>query len=79
MGRPGVFGPFWSPSPFRNLPFSDSAPLEPPKSRCHSLRASGPHEREFREQQEKTAPLGRIATPEDIALAPTFLASDDAR
>ncbi len=44
-----------------------------------SLRASGLHEGEFREQQEKTTPLGRIATPEDIALAATFLASDDAR
>jgi hypothetical protein len=39
----------------------------------------GPHEREFREQQEKTTPLGLIATPEDTARAPTFLASDDAR
>jgi 3-oxoacyl-[acyl-carrier protein] reductase len=27
----------------------------------------------------ETTPLGRIPTPEDIALAPTFLASDDAR
>jgi len=27
---------------------------------------------EFREQQEKMTPLGRIATPEDIALAARF-------
>ena len=40
------------------------------------LRASGRHEGEFRDQQEKATPLGRIATPEDIALAATFLASD---
>ena len=32
-----------------------------------------------REQQEKTTPLGGIAQPDNIALAPTFLASDDAR
>ena len=43
------------------------------------LRAAGLHEGEFREQMEKTTPLGRIAQPEDIALAATFLASDDAR
>lgn len=45
----------------------------------NGLRASGLNEGEFREQQEKTTPLGRIATPEDIALAATFLAGDDAR
>lgn len=65
-----------------------SQELGPRKSRVNSLnpgvveteglRASGLHEREFRGQQEKTTPLGRIATPEDIALAATFLASDDA-
>jgi 3-oxoacyl-[acyl-carrier protein] reductase len=43
------------------------------------LRASGLHEGEFRELQEKRHLSGRIATPEDIALAATFLASDDAR
>jgi 3-oxoacyl-[acyl-carrier protein] reductase len=32
-----------------------------------------------REQQEKTTPLGRIATVEDIALAAAFPASHDAR
>jgi 3-oxoacyl-[acyl-carrier protein] reductase len=40
---------------------------------------SGLHEGEFREQQEKTTPLGRIAPPDDIALAATFPASGDAR
>jgi 3-oxoacyl-[acyl-carrier protein] reductase len=53
--------------------------LNPLVVETEGLRASGLHEREFREQQEKTTPLGRIATPEDIALAATFLASDDAR
>ena len=53
--------------------------LNPGVVETEGLRASGLHEREFREQQEKTTPLGRIATPEDIALADTFLASDDAR
>jgi 3-oxoacyl-[acyl-carrier protein] reductase len=53
--------------------------LNPGVVGTEGLRASGLHEREFREQQEKTTPLGRIATPEDIALAATFLASDDAR
>jgi 3-oxoacyl-[acyl-carrier protein] reductase len=53
--------------------------LNPGVVETEGLRASGLHEREFREQQEKTTPLGRIATPEDIALAATFLASDDAR
>jgi 3-oxoacyl-[acyl-carrier protein] reductase len=43
------------------------------------LRASGLDEGTFREQQEKETPLGRIAEPDDIALAATFLASDDAR
>ncbi len=66
-----------------------SQELGPRKIRVNSLnpgvvetegpRASGLHEGEFREQQEKTTPLGRIATPEDIALAATFLASDAAR
>lgn len=53
--------------------------LEPGMVETEGLRASGLHEGEFREQQEKTTPLGRIATPDDIALAATFLASDDAR
>jgi|SRR5437588_4431041 len=43
-------------------------------------RAHGRRKRHLaREQQEKTTPLGRIARPDNIALAPTFLASDDAR
>ena len=33
----------------------------------------------FREEMERQTPLRRIAQPEDIALAATFLASDDAR
>lgn len=53
--------------------------LEPGMVETEGLRASGLHEGEFREQQEKTTPLGRIATPDDIALAATFLASEDAR
>jgi 3-oxoacyl-[acyl-carrier protein] reductase len=53
--------------------------LNPGVVETEGLRASGLHEGEFREQQEKTTPLGRIATPEDIALAATFLASEDAR
>jgi hypothetical protein len=34
------------------------------------LRACGLHEGAFREQAEKTTPLGRIAQPGDIALEP---------
>jgi 3-oxoacyl-[acyl-carrier protein] reductase len=53
--------------------------LNPGMVETEGLRASGLQEGEFREEQEKTTPLGRIATPDDIALAATFLASDDAR
>ncbi len=53
--------------------------LNPGMVETEGLRAAGLHEGEFREQQEKTTPLGRIATPDDIALVATFLASDDAR
>lgn len=53
--------------------------LNPGMVETEGLRTSGLDEGEFREQQEKTTPLGRIAQPEDIALAATFLASDDAR
>jgi 3-oxoacyl-[acyl-carrier protein] reductase len=53
--------------------------LNPGMVETEGLRSSGLHEGEFREQQEKTTPLGRIAQPEDIALVATFLASDDAR
>jgi 3-oxoacyl-[acyl-carrier protein] reductase len=53
--------------------------LDPGTVETEGLRAAGLHEGEFREQMEKTTPLGRIAQPDDIALAVTFLASDDAR
>jgi 3-oxoacyl-[acyl-carrier protein] reductase len=53
--------------------------LDPGMVETDGLRASGLHEGEFRDQQEKTTPLGRIGQPEDIALAATFLASDDSR
>ena len=53
--------------------------LNPGMVETEGLRASGLHEGEFREQQEKTTPLGRIAQPDDIAVAATFLAGDDAR
>jgi 3-oxoacyl-[acyl-carrier protein] reductase len=53
--------------------------INPGMVETDGLRASGLHEGEFREQQEKTTPLGRIAQPDDIALAATFLAGDDAR
>ena len=53
--------------------------LNPGVAETEGPRASGLHEREFRERQEKTTPLGRIATPEGIALAARFLASGDAR
>jgi len=53
--------------------------LDPGMVETDGLRASGLHEGEFRDQQEKTTPLGRIGQPEDIALAAMFLASDDSR
>ena len=53
--------------------------LNPGMVETEGLRASGLHEGEFREQQDRETPLGRIAKPEDIALAATFLAGDDAR
>jgi len=61
----------------RYLPRVNS--LNPGIVETDGLRASGLHEGAFREQQEKTTPLGRIAQPDDIALAATFLAGDDAR
>ena len=42
------------------------------------LRASRFHEDEFREQQEKTTPLGRSAIPDEIALAAALLVGDAA-
>ena len=53
--------------------------LNPGMVETEGLRASGLHEGEFREQQDRETPLGRIANPEDIALAATFLAGDDSR
>ena len=43
------------------------------------LRTSGIAQSDFRKLQDKETPLGRIAQPEDIALAAVFLASEDAR
>jgi len=53
--------------------------LDPGMVETDGLRASGLHEGSFREEMERQTPLRRIAQPEDIALAATFLASDDAR
>jgi 3-oxoacyl-[acyl-carrier protein] reductase len=53
--------------------------LNPGMVETEGLRASGLHKGEFREQQDRETPLGRIAQPEDIALAAKFLAGDDAR
>jgi 3-oxoacyl-[acyl-carrier protein] reductase len=53
--------------------------LEPGMIETEGLRTSGMNEGEFRDHMEKTTPLGRIGKPDDIALAATFLASDDAR
>lgn len=53
--------------------------LDPGMVETDGLRASGLHEGSFREEMERQTPLRRIAQPEDIALAATFLASDDGR
>ena len=53
--------------------------LNPGMVETEGLIASGLHEGECREKQNRETPLGRIAQPEDIALAATFLASDDSR
>ena len=53
--------------------------LNPGMVETEGLHASGMDKGEFRELQERETPLGRIAQPEDIALAATFLAGDDAR
>lgn len=53
--------------------------IDPGMIETEGLRAAGMHEGEFRDVMEKTTPLGRIGQPDDIALAATFLASDDAR
>jgi len=53
--------------------------LSPGMVETPGLRAAGLDKGEFRDQQNRNTPLGRIAQPEDIALAAAFLASDDAR
>jgi 3-oxoacyl-[acyl-carrier protein] reductase len=53
--------------------------LDPGMVETEGLRASGLSQGAFREQVERGTPLGRIARPDDIAPAATFLASDDAR
>lgn len=53
--------------------------LNPGMVETDGLRASGLDKGEFRDQQDRETPLGRIAQPEDIALAAIFLAGDDAR
>src|SRR5260370_9754743 len=50
--------------------------LNPGMVETEGLRASGLHEGEFRERQDRETPLGRIAQPEDIAVAATFLPGD---
>jgi 3-oxoacyl-[acyl-carrier protein] reductase len=53
--------------------------LSPGMVETEGLHAAGLDQGEFRERQNRDTPLGRIAKPDDIALAATFLASDDAR
>ena len=53
--------------------------LDPGMVETDGLRASGMNHGAFREQMERQTPLGRIVQREDIALAATFLASDDSR
>jgi 3-oxoacyl-[acyl-carrier protein] reductase len=53
--------------------------LDPGMVETDGLRAAGLHEGAFRDKMERETPLGRIGQPDDIALAATFLASDDAR
>jgi len=53
--------------------------LNPGMVETDGLRASGLHEGAFREQQERETPPGRVVKPDDIALAATFPAGDDAR
>jgi 3-oxoacyl-[acyl-carrier protein] reductase len=53
--------------------------LDPGMVETEGLRASGLSQGAFREQVERGTPLGRIARPDDIAPAATFLGSDDAR
>jgi len=53
--------------------------LDPGMVETEGLHAAGIAQSPFRDLQDKETPLGRIAQPEDIALAVNFLASDDAR
>jgi len=53
--------------------------LDPGMVETDGLRASGLDKGAFRELQNQGTPLGRIAQPDDIAAAVTFLAGDDAR
>jgi 3-oxoacyl-[acyl-carrier protein] reductase len=53
--------------------------LDPGMVETEGLRASGLSDSEFRQQQDRETPLGRIGQPDDIAAAATFLAGDDAR
>jgi 3-oxoacyl-[acyl-carrier protein] reductase len=53
--------------------------LNPGMVETEGLSTAGLSEGDFRNEQEKATPLGRIAKPEDIALAAVFLASEDAR
>lgn len=53
--------------------------LDPGMVETDGLHASGIAKSAFRDLQDKETPLGRIAQPQDIALAVNFLASDDAR
>jgi 3-oxoacyl-[acyl-carrier protein] reductase len=53
--------------------------LNPGMVDTDGLRTSGIAQSDFRKLQDKETPLGRIAQPEDIALAAVFLASEDAR
>jgi 3-oxoacyl-[acyl-carrier protein] reductase len=53
--------------------------LNPGMVETEGLIASGLHEGEFREKQDRETPLGRIGQPEDIARAAIFLAGDDSR
>jgi 3-oxoacyl-[acyl-carrier protein] reductase len=43
------------------------------------FKSSGVEGSDFEKQMLQSTPLGRIGTPQDIALVVAFLASDDAR
>jgi len=53
--------------------------LDPGMVETEGLHAAGIAKSSFRDLQDRETPLGRIAQPEDIALAVNFLASEDAR